>query len=503
MHLTTIDTPHLVRSERSHSLEFMEDNHPEPTLVGTESEMDIDIYTTDQLLGSVDVNTLLDEISTPRVQASGSKPTLLSAGVNYATLTETSDESAVSDDSDGPTSANSTLSVRTPTLVEEKSTLAKKPQSKSRKELILQQRNLLEELTVRLEELMSPPSRSRVESGIQPLATSTAPLWKLAAIRQLGRRRDAEEENVRLREMLELQVEEAKCLQRILKRRRKIQVRIGELRELNDRTAYEPIMMEDMLGMKRRKIGKLPLASIDNNQSFAEMIRDVDDLYSNLESTFASKGFDEMPCPGQKRKVDCNVVDGIFYERMQKTVIPFAIHETEKAVWKVLMDHGTGSVKRLKDFSNMVDFHGEQAEETCDTITCSYFAATPGNADASGAQVRKVVRKYTREGNFFFVCLVFMKPYGRSSTEAMDYRFHACLQIEVGSMDSPIEHETSILVINFSVRRQELGPTKSSKPRCVDFGIEVWDKVIPDIASGVENMLIDDALNLREAHESS
>ncbi|KAK1935819.1 hypothetical protein P3T76_010513 [Phytophthora citrophthora] len=479
MHLTTIDTPHLVRSERSHSLEFMEDNHPEPTLVGTESEMDIDIYTTDQLLGSVDVNTLLDEISTPRVQASGSKPTLLSAGVNYATLTETSDESAVSDDSDGPTSANSTLSVRTPTLVEEKSTLAKKPQSKSRKELILQQRNLLEELTVRLEELMSPPSRSRVESGIQPLATSTAPLWKLAAIRQLGRRRDAEEENVRLREMLELQVEEAKCLQRILKRRRKIQ------------------MMEDMLGMKRRKIGKLPLASIDNNQSFAEMIRDVDDLYSNLESTFASKGFDEMPCPGQKRKVDCNVVDGIFYERMQKTVIPFAIHETEKAVWKVLMDHGTGSVKRLKDFSNMVDFHGEQAEETCDTITCSYFAATPGNADASGAQVRKVVRKYTEDDKVVFIYKMVAEPRGKCTTTLLGYQLHSVLQIVMHRRKSSIEDRDTKLSIYFSVQRYGLRseiPAKFCQPEHLDVGIAMWDKLIAGIALEVENTLIDDTL---------
>ncbi|KAG3053208.1 hypothetical protein PI124_g3544 [Phytophthora idaei] len=60
----------------------------------------------------------------------------------------------------------------------------------------------------------------------------TPSLWKDAAIRQLGRRRNAEEDNVMLRKMLEIQVQQAKCLQRIFKRRTKIQ------------------MMEDMLGME-------------------------------------------------------------------------------------------------------------------------------------------------------------------------------------------------------------------------------------------------------------
>ncbi|KAG1712905.1 hypothetical protein DVH05_000639 [Phytophthora capsici] len=215
--LTTLDTAHQLHNERSHSLDFTEYDQPELTLINTQREMDIDIYTTDQLLGSMDVNTLLDEISTPRAQASGPKLALLPPVMNYGRLTETSDDSSISDDSDGPTSASS---VGTAAPVEENSTLAQKPQSKSRKELIIQQRNLVEELTVRLEELMSPASR------LADNQSKEKPLWKLAAIRQLGRRRDAEEENVRLREMLELQVEEAKCLQRILKRRRKIQVRV-------------------------------------------------------------------------------------------------------------------------------------------------------------------------------------------------------------------------------------------------------------------------------------
>ncbi|KAL3670609.1 hypothetical protein V7S43_003801 [Phytophthora oleae] len=231
--LTTLDISRPIRGQRSHSLEFMEDDQAEPALIVAESEMDIDIYTTGQLLGSVDVDTLLDEVATPRAQASSSKASLFSPAMNYARLPETSDESSVSDDSDGPTSASSTLSVRTPTLVEQEPTLAKKPQSKSRKELIIQQRNLLVELTTRLKELMSPPSQSPVELDDQSNANPNSSMWKLVSIRQLGRRRKAEEENVRLREMLELQVEEAKCLQRLLKRRRKIQ------------------MMEEILGMKR------------------------------------------------------------------------------------------------------------------------------------------------------------------------------------------------------------------------------------------------------------
>eukprot|EP00644_Phytophthora_capsici_P011761 jgi/Phyca11/123200/e_gw1.50.372.1 len=164
--------------------------------------------------------------------------------------------------------------------------------------------------------------------------------------------------------------------------------------------------MEDMLGMKRKRVGKSLMAPTDNDQFFAKMLREVDDLHANVDANFVSRGFDEIPCPGHKRKADRNVVNGVFYERLEKTVIPFNMHQTQKAVWKVLMDHGIESVKRLKGFSVVVDFHNTQSEEACDTITSSYFAATPGISGASGAQVRKVVRKYTEEDKIVFVCMV-------------------------------------------------------------------------------------------------
>ncbi|KAK1935821.1 hypothetical protein P3T76_010515 [Phytophthora citrophthora] len=261
---------------------------------------------------------------------------------------------------------------------------------------------------------------------------------------QLGRRREVEEENVRLRAMLELQVEEAKCLQRILKRRRKIQ------------------MMEDMLGMKRQRFEK---------------------------SLMTPKEFDEMPCPGQNRKAYRNVVSGIFYERQEKTEIPFDDQQTQEAVWKVLLDHGIGSVKRLKGLSSMVDFRNKQSNESSDTITSSYFAATPRINGVSGAQVRKVVRKYTEDNKVVFIYKVVVEPRGKCTTTLLGYQLHSVLRIVMRQRPTP--------------RMDPSITAKFRQPEQLDIDIAMWDKLILGVASEVENMLIDDTLELKATPRKS
>jgi hypothetical protein len=50
-------------------------------------------------------------------------------------------------------------------------------------------------------------------------------MWETIAARQLERRQQAEEENAKLRDMVQMQVQEARNLRRVLKRRTKIDVR--------------------------------------------------------------------------------------------------------------------------------------------------------------------------------------------------------------------------------------------------------------------------------------
>lgn len=58
-------------------------------------------------------------------------------------------------------------------------------------------------------------------------------LWRQVALSQLDLRRKAEADNAILREMIELQILEAKNLKRVLKRRARIEVNKGRLQLLD------------------------------------------------------------------------------------------------------------------------------------------------------------------------------------------------------------------------------------------------------------------------------
>jgi hypothetical protein len=190
--------------------------------------------------------------------------------------------------------------------------------AKARKEHIIELRASVEQMTERLEELKAAPFEAPQVPAKAGTALAKRPrpsLWKHAAVRQLERRRKAEEDNVQLRDMLELQVQEAKCLQRILKRRTKIQVRCGFGRPTT--AAFTNLccclqMMEGMLGMKRRKLAGIDSAPSNTSQILKAMMRDTDAMYADVDTHFMEKEVKGVPSPGQRRKVKRDVVNGTF-----------------------------------------------------------------------------------------------------------------------------------------------------------------------------------------------
>jgi len=168
--------------------------------------------------------------------------------------------------------------------------------AKARKEHIIELRASVEQMTERLEELKAAPFEAPQVPAKAGTALAKRPrpsLWKHAAVRQLERRRKAEEDNVQLRDMLELQVQEAKtaaftnlccCLQ----------------------------MMEGMLGMKRRKLAGIDSAPSNTSQILKAMMRDTDAMYADVDTHFMEKEVKGVPSPGQRRKVKRDVVNGTF-----------------------------------------------------------------------------------------------------------------------------------------------------------------------------------------------
>ncbi|KAG3194082.1 hypothetical protein PC128_g9661 [Phytophthora cactorum] len=159
----------------------------------------------------------------------------------------------------------------------------------SRKQQIDTLRGEVQELNDQLQSLL-PQWQPEVNNG--QLVSRRAAMWEEIAARQLERQSKSEEENAKLREMLQIQIHEARNLRRVLKRRIKIE------------------MMEDMLGMKRQKMLDYDVPD-DNPQVFEDMLQDTDELYVGVDDSFHGKGLYDLPCPGRRRDAKRNVTNGL------------------------------------------------------------------------------------------------------------------------------------------------------------------------------------------------
>ncbi|ETP39719.1 hypothetical protein F442_12813 [Phytophthora nicotianae P10297] len=475
-----MNTSYAPSLRRTHSLEFQ--NSQQAELDSFEDHLDADIHAAAQMVEYFDVDKLLNEVSTP-VSSAPRRENLteypLLTGYSSVELTEAVSDRYISEASDNSASSEVTDSAR---VVNMASAEATKTQRMSRKDEIIELRESVEVLTDQLEALKAapfqeaqPPNQSNVDVTSRPKTS----LWKYAAIRQLGRRRKAEENNVMLREMLEMQVHEAKCSQRILKRRTKIQ------------------MMEDMLGMKRRKTARIASAPKDNQHIFMKMLQETDETYARVDSHFAEKGVTDLPCPGSKRKVNRSAMNGVVFEMMTRNLLPFSLQSTARTARVVLNDLGTSGLKRIEDVDEQIDFHAQESEESRDTLVASYFSATPGHPLATGAQVQKVMRMYIEEDCAVFVWKMVAEPKLRGSNAPIGYVLQSTLQVVMRPGETPTlsGDESTQLLIHFSASRHETGfPINAEfrEPEHMDSGIALWKKLVAHIPHGIESGLIDD-----------
>ncbi|POM68707.1 Hypothetical protein PHPALM_15101 [Phytophthora palmivora] len=291
-------------------------------------------------------------------------------------------------------------------------------------------------------------------------------MWKHVAMRQYERRRKAQEYNATLREMLEMQVQEAKCLQRILKRRSRIQ-----------------------------DVNNLPPPA-DNSQIFTKMLHELEENYLHVDSHFADKGVNALPCPGWKQERNSSAITGVVLEISQRNLLPFSLHTVKKSVWTILKGLETGDLKRIHDFNNMFKFHGQYSEESRDTITTSYFSASPGIEAVRGAQIRKVSRVYVEENRIVLIWKMLAEPKLEGSNAPAGYHIEMTLQM-VMQQDEALTVsgcQSTHLMIHFSGLRRDLEIPVSSMFRGRghnEICIALWENLISSIPVEIESVLID------------
>ncbi|KAG7389342.1 hypothetical protein PHYBOEH_007523 [Phytophthora boehmeriae] len=332
-------------------------------------------------------------------------------------------------------------------------------------------RKTVQELMAELESLTS---QHQIDNGE---IARTKSVWEEIAARQRERRQQSEEENGKLREMLEIQVHEAKNLKRVLKRRTKI------------------AMMEDMLGVKRQKMLHYTVPK-DNPEVFESMLQDFDEIYVGVDATFLEKGVYDLSCPGRRREAKRNIVNGFFLEITQRYLMPFSLRKVEKAIWKALSYIGFQNLKAIVDFSKQVHFHAYHVEEANNTMKVSYFAETTIHDKVRGANFRKVVRKYVENDRVVFIWKCMMEPVLYDQSKSAGFHSLATMRIVVREKTPRMPGKEGFSTIDtyFSAKRKDNGLPSGATMRMAsttDIGIAAWDEAISRIVHQVESLAID------------
>ncbi|KAE9354086.1 hypothetical protein PR003_g3543 [Phytophthora rubi] len=157
----------------------------------------------------------------------------------------------------------------------------------------------------------SSPASCSASQRVASLLAKPQSIWEHIAAQQLVIRQNSEEENARLRDLIDQQKQQARNFRRMIRRRR------------------DEELLDDHLS-KRPKIRH-------NEEIFDELLQGLDDLYVDLDKLFTEKNMAGVPCPGREHQVYPNAAEGAeFVEFLDKNRVPFDFHRAENAVWAFL-----------------------------------------------------------------------------------------------------------------------------------------------------------------------
>ncbi|KAG7378384.1 hypothetical protein PHYPSEUDO_010136 [Phytophthora pseudosyringae] len=372
-----------------------------------------------------------------------------------------------------------TASTAIPSPSPSPSSQPRRRQRVSKKEVISDLRGTVAELSRQLDQLQAssaPNSPAEEEAHVGSILSQPESLWQQVAARQLVLRQKAEEANAQLRGLVETRVRQTKNLKRMLSRR-------------NDAETLE------LIGLKRRKqmfvTGPPPT---DNEEVFARLLQGTDELYSGLDKLYAEKGMPQIPCPGRKRQVQRDAVNGAIAVFLDKNKVPFDLHKTQQAVWKLLAG------RHRKDGPYIQGAIDWESQQNGNTVT-NYVSFTCVAGDVSALlQVREVARKYVTEDRATFICRSIMEPTPTGEDGRMGLKFNETMTVVV-RRGEPLAsgQDTSIIESYLCATRHDDGTAMARKFRgevYVDIAIEGWEQSNSSNNQEIENLLFDDSIQV-------
>ncbi|KAG1696043.1 hypothetical protein DVH05_019028 [Phytophthora capsici] len=307
------------------------------------------------------------------------------------------------------------------------------------------------------------PSLSSISPTAQQEAsilTSSQSLWENMTIHQQQLRREAEEENVKLKKMLASQRRSARNIRRLLQRR-----------------------VDDELLAELRNVKQPNLSN--NEEVFRNLLREIEEIYASMDRLYNEADMKLVPCPGRQWRIIPDAPTGFaFVELNDKNIVPFDVKRVGRAVWKFLQGPRVLGGRRV---------YLEESQQSHDTsMSCIGFTC-PEKAVATYVLEQRVSRRYVEEDRIVFVNRTITTP-TIDDPWFSSLRFSETLSIVV-TIGSPLisGQEATIIESHLSVCRH-VGTepvVERHWPKYVDEAASRWERKTEFNRQEIENFVFE------------
>ncbi|KAK1939009.1 hypothetical protein P3T76_009084 [Phytophthora citrophthora] len=339
-------------------------------------------------------------------------------------------------------------------------------------------RSEAEELKLKLHQLQSFKVARKSDGAsvrqIQDQGARRPFVWEQTCARQLECRLRSERENSHLKMLLEGQIQVARSLEKLLKKRS---------------TLYSP----ESSGS--RKTTRIHVSRKGNEvldaAVFEELADGVEASYREVESVFASSGLELSNVSSRNARVR-DATNGLSLEIFDSKVLPFSVHATGEAWWRRWNHFNPirGSCHRLVSTKDtIVEHFGMEMSDSKAKTTARFY-------------VQQILRQHIEEDRVVIVWESHVEPLEFSHKKLAGIRFREKGYVVIKPHEvSPDTNESYTLVETCHIIKPDLSDQRLEKDARTGALTEfVLSATIANIAAGaemIEGLLMDEALQQR------
>ncbi|RLN89133.1 hypothetical protein BBJ28_00026185, partial [Nothophytophthora sp. Chile5] len=185
----------------------------------------------------------------------------------------------------------------------------------------------------------------------------------------------------------------------------------------------------------------------------------------------------DIPCPGRKRRVQLNASDETKFEVMQKNLVPFSLHDTERAVWNAICRFDSSNVQHTVDANAQVHVTVQHSEEKEDVMMASYVASVSGVKELSSILIQKVVRRYVKADGTVFICRALTEPTreARGAVVRTSSTAHVVVKHSTKNVGASEDEEVSLIQTHVTVSNRVLCDQLTPPTIEMESAMTIWD----------------------------